>query len=258
VINNRAVREVLKAFKVHLIMDWFFRIFPREGKFGVYRYPVASLEGWLVEKEIFKAGIYDGVFDLAGVRTFVDLGCNRGFFSVWLAEKCGAKPRGILVEANPALISGIKNLLKRNGFDGMSVLNGAVGAGMEGGEVEILVPPTDVGAGLKTATEKSLAGDKCELARVPALCVGEAWGARFSGGERCGILKIDIEGAEQRFFEDEGDFLTRVDRIVVEVHESMVSLEAIRGLLSKNGFSIKKQSKEDSETSLVFAERRNG
>lgn len=60
-INNRAVREVLKVFKVHLLLDWFFRIFPREGKFGAYRYPVASLEGWLVEKEIFKAGIYDGV-----------------------------------------------------------------------------------------------------------------------------------------------------------------------------------------------------
>lgn len=257
-INSRAVREVLKVFKVHLMMDWFFRVFPREGKFGAYRYPVASLEGWLVEKEIFKAGIYDGVFDLAGVETFVDLGCNRGFFSVWLAEKCGAKPKGILVEANPALISGIQWLLQQNGFDGMTVLNGAAGAGMDGGAVEILVPPTDVGAGLKTATEKSLAGDKCERASVPALKVGDAWRARFPQGERCGVLKIDIEGAEQRFFEDEGDFLQSVDRIVVEVHESVVSLEAIRGLLSKNGFAIKKVSKEDSETSLVFAERLHG
>lgn len=88
--------------------------------------------------------------------------------------------------------------------------------------------------------------------------MGEAWGSRFGGSERCGILKIDIEGAEQRFFEDEGDFLQLVDRIVVEVHESMVSLEAIHALISKNGFAIKKEAKEDSETSLVFAERRNG
>lgn len=46
-----------------------------------------------------------------------------------------------------------------------------------------------------------------------------------------------------------------VDRIVVEVHESMVSLIAIRELLSLNGFTIKKEAKEDSETVLVFAQK---
>jgi FkbM family methyltransferase len=255
-INNRAVRDFFKIFKVHLIVDSFFRAFPREKQIGLYNYPVDSLEGWLVENEIFKGRIYDGVFDLAEVDTFADLGCNRGFFCVWLADKARAAPKGILVEANPALISQVERLLKKNGFDEMCVFNGAAGAGLDGGVVEILVPPTDVGAGLKATTEKSLAGDKCEVARVPALRVGEVWRQRFPNGERCGILKIDIEGAEKRFFEDEGDFLILVDRIVVEVHESMVSIQAIRELLSKNGFVIKKENKEDSETALVFAERK--
>ena len=255
-INNRAVRDFLKIFKVHLIVDWFFRVFPREKQIGHYKYPVDSLEGWLVEKEIFKGGIYDGVFDLAGVDTFADLGCNRGFFSVWLADKAKVAPAGILVEANPALISQVERLLKKNGFDGMCVFNGAAGAGLDGGDVEILVPPTDVGAGLKATTEKSLAGDKCDVVRVPALQIGEVWRKRFPNGERCGILKIDIEGAEKKFFEDEGDFLSMVDRMVVEVHESMISMQAIRELISKNGFVIKKENKEDSETALVFADRK--
>jgi hypothetical protein len=47
-----------------------------------------------------------------------------------------------------------------------------------------------------------------------------------------------------------------VDRMVVEVHESMISMQAIRELISKNGFVIKKENKEDSETTLVFAERK--
>lgn len=254
-INNRAVREVLKVFKVHLIVDLLLRLFPRTGRFGGFTYPINSLEALIVEKEIFKAGIYDGVFDLNEVKTFADLGCNRGFFSIWIASKIGNSPEGILVEANPALIPQVQNLLKKNNFDGMRVFNGAAGAGMEGGEVEILVPPTDVGAGLKTTTEKSLSGDKCELMRVPALCIGEVWRGNFPAGERCGILKIDIEGAEGRFFEDEGDFLKVVDRLVVEVHESMVSLDEIRDQITKSGFVIKKESKEDSETALVFAER---
>jgi hypothetical protein len=140
----------------------------------------------------------------------------------------------------------------------MSVFNGAAGAGLDGGVVEILVPPTDVGAGLKTATERSLSGDKCDLLKVPALCVGDVWRKMFPNGERCGLLKIDIEGAEQRFFEDEQDFLGIVERLVVEVHEAMVSLEVVRGILSSKGFSLVKESKEDSETSLIFAERKNG
>jgi FkbM family methyltransferase len=254
-INSRAVREVLKVFQVHLLVDWLLRIFPRMGNFGGFAYPVRSLESLIVEKEIFKTGIYDGVFDLFGVETFVDLGCNRGFFSIWLASKAGNPPAGLLVEANPSLIPEVESLLARNNFRKMRVLNGAAGAGMEGGEVEILIPPTDVGAGLKATTAKSLAGDKCELVRVPALSVGDAWRKSFSVGERCGILKIDIEGAEGRFFEEEGDFLNIVDRLVVEVHEASVSLDEIRNRILMNGFVIRKESKEDSETALVFAER---
>jgi FkbM family methyltransferase len=160
-----------------------------------------------------------------------------------------------LVEANPSLIPEVESLLARNKLRKMCVLNGAAGAGIEGGEVEILVPPTDVGAGLKAMTAKSLAGDRCESVRVPALRVGEAWSRNFALGERCGILKVDIEGAEGRFFDDEGDFLENVDRIVVEVHEAVVPLAVIREALTKHGFTIKKESKEDSETALVFAER---
>jgi hypothetical protein len=90
-INNKVFREFLKIFKVHLFVDWFFRFFPREGIF------------------------YDGVFDLSQVETFADLGCNRGFFSVWLAEKSRCKIKGILVEANPALIPEVDRLLKKMG-----------------------------------------------------------------------------------------------------------------------------------------------
>ena len=44
-------------------------------------------------------------------------------------------------------------------------------------------------------------------------------------------------------------------RDVREVHEAMVSFDEIRDQITKSGFVIKKESKEDSETALVFAER---
>jgi FkbM family methyltransferase len=255
-IDNKAFREILKLFKVHLVLECVFKTFPQKKQSGKFSYTVASLEAWLVEKEIFKKCIYDGVFDLADIRTFADLGCNRGFFAVWLANKARSDLKGILVEANPFLISEIQTLLKMNQFSTMHVFYGAAGAGMVDGEVEILIPPTDVGAGLSDVTFESLKGDSCKRVCVPILTIGKIWNEKFSSGERCDLLKVDIEGAELRFFEDEGDFLALVDRLVVEVHESMISLEEVKKTLTSNGFSLVKECKEDSETSLIFAERR--
>jgi FkbM family methyltransferase len=254
-INNRAVRDFFKIFKVHLIVEWIFKTFPQRKHFGNLSYTVGSLEAWLVEKEIFQEGIYDGVFDLANIRTFADLGCNRGFFGVWLSAKTRSDLKGILVEANPFLIPEIQALLKMNHFSKMQVLQGAAGGGMGGGEVEILIPPTDVGAGLSDTTFDSLKGDRCERVQVPALAIGKIWIENFPLGERCDFLKVDIEGAELKFFEEEGDFLALVDRLVVEVHERSVPIEKIRDLIDKNGFAIKQENKADSETSLIFAAR---
>jgi hypothetical protein len=38
----------------------------------------------------------------------------------------------------------------------------------------------------------------------------------------------------------------------------MVSLDSVKKNLSLQGFSLVRESKEDSETSLIFAERKNG
>ncbi len=39
-----------------------------------------------------------------------------------------------------------------------------------------------------------------------------------SGFQRCNLLKLDIEGAEERLFRESRDWLARVDAILVEVH----------------------------------------
>ena len=257
IINDKKTREFLKFLKVHLVLDCFFRIFLQRKQLGRFTYTIGGLEAWLVEKEIFKKGIYDGVFDLANIRTFADLGSNRGFFGLWLASKTMSDLKGILVEANPFLIIEIQSLLKTNEFSKMQVLHGAAGAGMTDGEVEISIPPTDVGAGLSDVTFDALKGDSCKRILVPRLNIGKIWIEKFRPLERCDFLKVDIEGAELRFFEDEKNFLALVDRLVVEVHESMISLEKLKYTLSLNGFSLVKEIKEDSETSLIFAERRN-
>ena len=140
--------------------------------------------------------------------------------SVWLASKTKPDLKGILVEANP-----------------------------------FLIPPTDVGAGLAETTSEMLKGDRCEKASVPALSIGRLWIEKFPNGDRCEFLKVDIEGAEFKSFKEEGEFLSLVDRLVVEVHERSVPIAQFRALLACNGFVIKQEIKADSETSLIFAVR---
>lgn len=96
----------------------------------------------------------------------------------------------------------------------MEVHHGAVGTGVSGQNAEVLIPASDVGAGRKSTTEHSLARDKCEVAQVPTVLIGDLCQKRFSNGERCGILKIDIKGAELRFLSCEEDFLQLVNRLV--------------------------------------------
>ena len=256
-IPQKTIRLLLKKIRVHYLMDWFFRTFPRKGQVGNFHYPVDSLESWLVEKEIFCQKIYDGVLDLSRVQTFADLGCNRGFFSLWLAAKTSRSLEGVLVEANPCLIPKITRLVAENQLSHFVVIHGAVGAGIQEREVEILVPPTDVGAGLAAKTCDSLRGDPCESFRVPALHFNKIWKENFPDGKGCDLLKVDIEGAEGKFFIDEIEFLSTVSQLVIEVHERMVDSTQIRESLKKLGFSILKESREDADTFLLFACRKS-
>lgn len=55
-------------------------------------------------RKIFRVGVYGQVSDLSVVRKFADLTCNRGFFSILLAEQTAVALERICVEANRALI----------------------------------------------------------------------------------------------------------------------------------------------------------
>lgn len=257
ILQSDGFRGFLKRLGVHHILDFYFRTFPKSRKFAGTVYVLDSLEGWLVEKEIFKEAIYDGVFDLSSVQTFCDFGCNRGFFSLWLVSKIGAKAKGLLVEANPHLVDHVGDLLRKNHLDGCKVLNGAVGAGLDGGRVEFLIPPTDVGAGLKGVAADVLKNDQCEVQSVRALDACRIWEEKFGVGTRCHLLKVDIEGAEWRFLRDETRFLSLVDKLVVEIHTKMGDEAELLEMISSAGFAERARRVAGDGVYLLFAERQH-
>ncbi|MCX7713161.1 MAG: FkbM family methyltransferase [Chthoniobacterales bacterium] len=136
--------------------------------------------------------MYDGVFDLSKLETFAYLGCNRGLFSLWLAANSRPNLRGLLVEANPHLISYIQKLFQKNDIKNFTIIHGAIGAGIGKKETEFLIPSTGVGAGLVEIMKKRQGNDRCESVFVPCLNLNKVWESHF-GSTRCDLLKIDIE-----------------------------------------------------------------
>ncbi len=257
ILQSDGFRAFLKLLGIHHMLEWYFRTFPKTCEFGDMVYVVDSLEGWLVQKEIFQERIYDGVFDLGQVQTFCDFGCNRGYFSVWLASRIGASAKGLLVEANPHLVNQVADLMRKNHLAGCRVINGAVGAGMDGGTVEFLIPPTDVGAGLKDVAAGVLKNDRCEVQSVPALNAGRLWAENFGAGTRCHLLKVDIEGAEWKFMGEEKEFLSLVDKMVLEVHTKMGDEAGLLEMVRSAGFVERTRHVAGDGVYLLFAERQN-
>jgi FkbM family methyltransferase len=60
---------------------------------------------------------------------------------------------------------------------------------------------------------------------------------RTSGFQRCSILKMDIEGAEELIFESTPDWLSLVDALVIEIH-SRKGESLVRRTLQEAGFKL--------------------
>jgi FkbM family methyltransferase len=73
---------------------------------------------------------------------------------------------------------------------------------------------------------------RCELAHESAVDVFPAFSIGNlidrAGVQRCNLLKLDIEGAEEQLFSESCDWLARIDAILVEVHGEK-AMAAVKG-----------------------------
>jgi hypothetical protein len=140
---------------------------------------------------------------LIGLERVVDLGANRGMFSILSA----AFAKHILsIDANPDFAPVIKHNAQVNGFDHITVDTVFVGAGGAIGK-----------SGYKSEELSAL------LDR--------------HGFESVDLLKMDIEGSEFDLFAHSG-WLKRVARLCMEVHREYGHAEDIVDCLRAHGFSM--------------------
>ena len=166
-----------------------------------------SAESFLARRELWKHQICQPLRGIEDVHTFIDLGCNRGIWTCWLASRV-ANPqhlKGLLVDANPDAAEIATAALKRNEMSSCAVLTGAVGCGPQP-YVRFAEAPNDL---TRHVAETGV--------KTPTLNVVKVW-KEMHGSDLVDVLKIDVEGAEQGLLDDEPELFLRTKRLIMETH----------------------------------------
>jgi FkbM family methyltransferase len=235
------LRVVLDRLRIREFANWWLRRFPLRrslAESGV-EYRMSSLDSLLVAREIFTEGAYRRILLPEGITTFADLGCNCGYFTCFLMSEFGREClSGLLIDANPRMVAEANWHIRANEFENVSTVWGVVGADAGKEPIEFFLHPDDAGSSqFCTSPAGHVTRDRWQRIEVPSLSFQTEWRARF-GDSPCDLLKIDIEGSEASFIENEPEFLRSVGTLVVEIHHWLVDMAKIERDLAALSFGL--------------------
>ncbi|WP_259114373.1 FkbM family methyltransferase [Salinibacter ruber] len=146
--------------------------------------------------------------------TFLDVGANKGYFSIIAADIVGEEGRVLSFEPDPDNFIRLKKNIEENELDNVECLNVAVGA-KEGEEKMVRGKNSGWSSlvrGEKDAKE-SFSVEKIKLDKI----------LEKEGVETVSVVKIDVEGAECRVIKGAKRTIDKNDgiKLLIEVHESM-------------------------------------
>ena len=136
----------------------------------------------------------------------LELGSGLGYIASLCAEITGAE-NVVTVEANPVMLPVIRANLDRNGYQGATLIHGAV-AGVEDASESILFECNQAFWAAKLAVERS---NPAKVVEVPVVRMGDLM-ARY----RPHVVIMDIEGAEAQLFEH--PWPDHVRAVMMELH----------------------------------------
>jgi FkbM family methyltransferase len=159
----------------------------------------------------------------------VDLGANRGLFSIWAAVT-GAQV--IAVEAQEGFAPLIQNLARHNGVAERVHIEIALASGVRASGAKAGVVADD----RRWSSTSHGAPTRPADVSVPELIVKY-------GIDRIGLIKIDIEGGEFAVLaaNDELSWLQEVDQVVLEIHRDFGDVLSLIDRLRSHGFSLEQR-----------------
>ena len=259
-IASPLIRRVLLLIRFREIVNFVLRRLPLRravpGSSGLV-YRVNALDNLLVAREIFAQGEYRSLKALPGIETFVDLGCNCGYFPLFLASFVPAETlMGLCIDANPQMVEDARWQLQANRLFGVQAAWGLVGAAAGGDKSAFFVNPDAAGSSQFNITPTGhLSKNKLARIEVPVLDLQALWRASF-GDRPCDVLKIDIEGSEGHFLDHEMAFVSRCHYVVIEIHGWMVKPDDVRQRMEGVGLMLAEVigNEQDAEVHLYVKE----
>lgn len=182
--------------------------------------------------------------DAAPFDTLVDLGANIGLTSLWLARTYGFK-KVVAVEPSPENAEIVRINLRNNGLTG-EVVEAAVGA--RNGTAHFAASPESNQGRLSTGDSDGF--DVAVVTVDSVLKAGDIDGV-------IDVLKLDIEGGEEDLVQGNLQWLSRVRRIVAELHPAIVNTDCVIEAFKDSGLEFIPGSGDHSGVSLMDTFVRN-
>ncbi len=167
--------------------------------------------------------------------TFIDVGANVGFYTLWAARHVGPKGRVVSFEPNPQAFRHLATNVSVNGLTNVTLFNTAVG---ERESMACLTAnPSD------TATSYLVAGAEADDAAGIAVSVRSLDAClKTAGVDDVSLIKIDAEGSEPAIFRGAERTVARRPHLLVEVDAMRLkragsSEQALLGILAALGYA---------------------
>jgi FkbM family methyltransferase len=252
-----ALHHIIRALRVQDAVEGLLTVRPvvRELPSGI-RYRIRHLESFVVADEIFRREGYQRAFAGEAIETFVDLGCNVGYFPCYAAEVTARRDLiGLAIDANSEMVSETRWHAEANGLTRTAVRFGAVGFPADVEEVTFYLAKSNVASSAQP-NQNPLVPQKGSLrpVKVPTIDLMRAW-REHAGDRGIDLLKIDVEGCELDVIQTIGDVLEITRSLVIEWHKWVVTRDRVEQALTPHGLTLDSLIGEDEHAGVAVFRR---